>query len=86
MPKEKTVKEKKEKVLTRAQAEKALTTGVDPEKFVKHPNYHVRSKAWKKLGCPLPTAQEEQEKFLKDIHQWDAWTKTTVVASESQVQ
>jgi hypothetical protein len=68
MPKEKTVKEKKEKVLTRAQAEKALTAGANPENFVKHPNYHVRAKAWRKSGSPLPDNAEERSKFLASIH------------------
>jgi hypothetical protein len=44
----------KVKVVTRARAERALSKGADPNLFVKHGNYHVRAKAWKKLGRPLP--------------------------------
>jgi hypothetical protein len=68
----KPAKAKAEKKYTRAQAEKALANGVDASLFEKHANYHVRAKAWKKLGSPLPDGAEEQEKFLKSIHQWKA--------------
>lgn len=56
------------KVFTRKQAEKALTTGADPELFVKHANYHVRAKAWKKMGSPLPENSEERSKLLASLH------------------
>src|ERR1700690_557764 len=59
---------KGDKVYTRKQPEKALSQGVDPELFVKHHNYHVRAKAWKKMGCPLPENLEERSKFLASIH------------------
>lgn len=61
-------KEKAEKKYTRAQAEKALSRGESPEKFTKHPNYHIRAKAWRKMGMPLPENAEERSKFLADIH------------------
>jgi len=56
------------KVWTRKQAEKALSQGVDPEQFAKHSNYHVRAKAWKKMGCPLPEDEGERSKFLASLH------------------
>lgn len=66
-------KVKPERKYTRAQAEKALSAGADPEQFTKHANYHVRAKAWVKMGRPLPEGKEEdQEKFLRSIHQWKA--------------
>lgn len=61
-------KEKKEKKYTRAQAERALTAGVNPEQFMKHSNYHVRNKAWKLMGKPLPEDTDEASKFLASIH------------------
>ena len=61
-------KEKAEKKYTRAQAERALSRGVDPQKFTKHSNYHVRAKAWTKMGKPLPDDSGEAEKFLASIH------------------
>jgi hypothetical protein len=60
----KPLKEKKEKVFTRAHAEKALSHGADPEKFTKHVNCHVRRKAWEKMGRPLPESRDGQNKFL----------------------
>lgn len=58
------------KKFTRAEAEKALAKGADPseKRFVQHENYHVRAKAWRKMGMPLPDDVSEQEKFLKSIH------------------
>lgn len=64
---EKPQKIKEEKKYTRAQAEKALSAGANPEQFVKHPNYHVRRKAWTKMGKPLPTNADERAKFLESI-------------------
>jgi len=53
-----------DKKYTRAQAERALSAGMDPEPFTKHANYHVRRKAWTLMGKPLPEGLEEQNKFL----------------------
>ena len=55
------------KVLTRAQAERALSRGVTPEQFTGHHNYHVRYKAWRKMGMPLPEKIDEQNKFLATL-------------------
>jgi len=68
MSKEQIKKVKSEKKYTRAQAEKALTAGADPTLFEKHSNYHVRARAWVKLGRPLPEGKEAQEKFLANLH------------------
>ena len=68
MGKDKARKVRKEKKYTRMQAERALTAGMDPEMFVKHPNYHVKKKAWKKMGMPLPDDAGERVKFLASIH------------------
>jgi hypothetical protein len=60
----------RKKTLTRAQAERALVLGEDPnqEQFLKHVNYHVRSLCWKKMARPLPEDAEEATKFLASIH------------------
>jgi hypothetical protein len=50
---------------TRAQAEKMLSAGVAPELFTKHSNYHVRYKAWRKMGQPLP--ENGVETFLATL-------------------
>lgn len=55
------------KVITRAQAEKALSTGATPEEFVKHANYHVRRKAWVLMGKILPENKDEANKFLATL-------------------
>lgn len=69
MAKDKQVtKVKSEKVYTRAGAEKQLAAGADPNRFIKHVNYHVRAKAWKKLGKPEMGNAEEHAKFLAGIH------------------
>jgi hypothetical protein len=68
MSKEKARKVKAAKVYTRAQAEKALSNGAEPEQFVKHPNYHVRRKAWVLMGRILPDNHEEAAKFLESLH------------------
>ena len=67
MSNDKPRKEKGPKKYTRAQAEKALTHGADPEKFAKHENYHVRYKAWRKMGSPLPEKTEDQNRFLATL-------------------
>ena len=59
---------KETKHYTRAQAERALSRGVDPTTFTNHQNYHVRAKAWRKMGCPLPEDATERTKFLASIH------------------
>lgn len=68
------------KEFTRMDAEKALANGADPAeqvtnkdgkkagRFTEHPNYHVRAKAWRKMGMPLPEDEKEREKFLASIH------------------
>jgi hypothetical protein len=43
---------KSEKKYTRAQAEKALSAGVDPSQFANHANIHVLKKSWVKMGQP----------------------------------
>lgn len=49
----KPIKVKSEKKqYTRAQAEKALSAGVDPSKFADHANIHVLKKSWVKMGQP----------------------------------
>ena len=59
--------EKKKQGVTRAQAERALANGADPVLFKTHPNYHVRSKAWKKDGRRLGTDPAEAARFLETI-------------------
>lgn len=56
------------KIISRAQAEKKLAGGADANQFTKHANYHVRAKAWKKLGKPEMGNAEEHAKFLAGIH------------------
>ena len=48
----KPTKVKSEKKYTRAQAEKALSAGVDPSQFADHANIHVLKKSWVKMGRP----------------------------------
>lgn len=60
-------KKVREKVITRAHAEKALSHGADPTQFVKHANAHVRRKAWVLMGKPLPEDLTEQNKFLATL-------------------
>lgn len=57
----------REKVVSRARAEKLLSGGADPSTFVKHANCHVRRKAWEKMGRPLPENKDEQNKFLATL-------------------
>lgn len=57
----------RERVVTRARAEKLLSGGADPAQFTKHGNYHVRRKAWEKMGRPLPENTEEANKFLATL-------------------
>jgi hypothetical protein len=57
----------REKIITRARAEKMLSSGADPNDFVKHQNYHVRRRAWKLLGRPLPENMDEQNKFMATL-------------------
>jgi hypothetical protein len=35
---------------SRAKCEHLISHGADPKQFLDHPNYHVRRKAWTKLG------------------------------------
>ena len=59
-----------EKKFTRAKAERELSKeGVNPNdpRFLEHPNYHVRARAWVLMGRPLPDNQAELEKVLKDL-------------------
>jgi hypothetical protein len=76
------VKAKKVKHYTRMQAERAIASGhTPPETFLdisdptkkggaNHENYHVRAKAWKKLGSPIPETWNEEDtlKFYASIH------------------
>ena len=45
-------KVKSEKKYTRAQAERALSAGVDPSQFADHANIHVLKKSGVKMGRP----------------------------------
>jgi nitroreductase len=60
--------------LTRAKAEKLIQTCTHGElrAFATHANYHVRQKAWKKLGKPLPLdgdcPPEEIKRFVDALH------------------
>lgn len=56
-----------DKKYTRAQAERALVRGVDPEPFTKHANYHVRYKAWRNMGSPLPGSEQEVNTLLASL-------------------
>lgn len=60
-------KVKEAKVFTRAQAEKALANGDNPEKFTNHQNSHVRLKAWKKMGFPLPNSDKDKRNFFVSL-------------------
>lgn len=58
----------KEKIPTRAKAEKALSAGADPQQYADHPNYHVRRKAWVKMGRPLMSEDTKgQNQFLTTL-------------------
>lgn len=50
------------KKMTRAQAEKAISReGVDAAtELLDHANYHVRRKAWVKLGSQLPESEADR--------------------------
>jgi hypothetical protein len=63
----KPIKSKGTKTYTRMQAERLLSKGADPEPFATHPNYHVKRKAWTKMGKPLPSDPAERTKFLASI-------------------
>lgn len=54
--------------LTRARAEKLLSVGADPTAFLKHANYHVRRKAWVKLGRQIPDDYKGQCELAEGIH------------------
>jgi hypothetical protein len=76
---EKPAKVKYEKFYSRARAERELSAGADPTRtfenekgvtvghFTNHPNYHVRKKAWMKMGQPLPEDPAERAKFLASL-------------------
>lgn len=59
---------KAEKQYTRAQAERMLSAGADPAQFTKHANWHVRSKAFKKMGYPFPEDATERAKLCASLH------------------
>lgn len=73
-------KVKHDKFYTRAKSERLLTAGVDPNatfvdskgatlrRYLDHTNYHVRAKAFRKLGSPFPEDTEECEKLCKSLH------------------
>jgi hypothetical protein len=81
MPKEERPKKiKYETFPTRHRAERQLTAGADPEavftdskgtkqkKYLNHPNYHVRTRAWVKMGRPLPEGEKEVNDFLLKLY------------------
>ena len=57
------------RLFTRSEAEGLIAGGADPseDRFVNHKNYHVRTKAWVKMGRPLPEGVEEQNTFLATL-------------------
>ena len=57
------------KQITRAQANRLLSNGADPNdaRFVSHPNYHIRKRSWVARGKPLPEDPTERSKFLTSI-------------------
>lgn len=57
----------REKVITRARAQRELSHGADPAKYTKHSNYHIRRYCWRLMGRPLPENMEEQNKFLATL-------------------
>lgn len=76
---EKPNKVRHEKFYSRAKSERMLSAGADPTatfrddkgnmrgRYTDHPNYHVRRKAWMKMGQPLPEDQAERAKFLAGL-------------------
>ena len=54
------------KIFTRSEAEALIAGGADPgeDRFVNHKNYHVRVKAWVKMGRPMPDEVKEHDSFL----------------------
>jgi hypothetical protein len=68
------------RAFTRAKAERALAQGMDPtttEKddsgkerpiFLEHANYHVRAKAFRKMGSPYPENAAECAKLCASLH------------------
>lgn len=54
------------KIFTRNEAEALIAGGADPseERFVNHKNYHVRVKAWVKMGRPMPGDVGTHDAFL----------------------
>lgn len=79
-PGQRPAKVRHEKFYTRAKSEKLLAAGADPTvtfrddkgatrgRYTDHPNYHVRRKAWMKMGQPLPEDPTERAKFLASLH------------------
>jgi len=63
----KPLKVKAKKDFTRAQAERALSAGANPEDFLNHKNYHVRRKCWQLQGRPLPDDFNKQNEFLATL-------------------
>lgn len=78
-PGERPAKVRHEKFYTRAKSERKLSEGADPTatfrddkgavrgRYTDHPNYHVRRKAWMKMGQPLPEDAAERAKFLASL-------------------
>lgn len=76
---EKRVKVRHDKFYSRARSERMLSAGADPTatfrddkgatrgRYTDHPNYHVRRKAWMKMGQPLPEDAGERAKFLASL-------------------
>jgi hypothetical protein len=78
-PGQKPAKVRHDKFHTRARSERDLSAGADPTvtfrddkgatrgRYTDHPNYHVRRKAWMKMGQPLPEDPAERAKFLAGL-------------------
>lgn len=63
---------KKIQAMTRMQAERVLgklrhLANADFQPFMEHANYHVRVKAWKMMGSPLPEKASEANNFLATL-------------------
>lgn len=67
---------------TRMDAEKLIAGGADPseERFTSHKNYHVRSKAFRKMGSPFPEDATERAKLCASLH-----IKDPVLVKEEEV-
>lgn len=59
-----------DKRFSRAKADAELSAGANPaeDRFVKHQNYHIRQRAWKLRGKPVPEGQEAQKDLMENLH------------------